>query len=94
MRRRSFVFLLSSFVSRAIVLLALATAVLRPNVHVLHNFGKVAEDPYQPGYAGAIAQGRDGNMYSAAPGGGASTRGAISKLRLRARSRSSTVFRG
>ncbi len=78
MRQRSSV--LVPFVSRAIVILALATAASAQTFTVLHNFGNVAGDPYQPVYAGAIAQGRDGNLYSAAPGGGSSSRGAIFKI--------------
>jgi hypothetical protein len=76
MRRRSSASVLSLFVSQAIVLLAFATAASAQTFTVLHNFGSKAGDPYQPGHAGAIAQGRDGNMYSATPGGGSSTRGA------------------
>src|ERR1700719_4648569 len=80
MRQRSSVPVLSLVVSQAILILAFANAASAQTFTVLHNFGNVAGDPYQPGYAGAIAQGRDGNMYSAAPGGGSSTRGAIFKI--------------
>jgi uncharacterized repeat protein (TIGR03803 family) len=34
---------------------------------VLYNFGSGTQDPEQPSYAGIIAQGQDGNLYSTAP---------------------------
>jgi len=37
---------------------------------VLYNFGSNTGDPQKPAYSGIIAQGRDGNLYSTAPGGG------------------------
>jgi uncharacterized repeat protein (TIGR03803 family) len=37
---------------------------------VLYNFGSNSGDPFKPAYSGIIAQGRDGNLYSTAPGGG------------------------
>jgi uncharacterized repeat protein (TIGR03803 family) len=36
---------------------------------VLYNFGTNSGDPIEPQYAGVIAQGRDGNLYSSAIGG-------------------------
>jgi uncharacterized repeat protein (TIGR03803 family) len=36
---------------------------------VLYNFGTQSNDPTNPQYSGIVAQGRDGNLYSAAPGG-------------------------
>ena len=38
---------------------------------VLHDFGSNTGDPSKPAYSGIIAQGRDGNLYSTAPAGGA-----------------------
>lgn len=35
----------------------------------LYNFGSQPNDPFNPFYAGIIAQGRDGNLYSGANGG-------------------------
>ncbi|HEX8818276.1 MAG TPA: choice-of-anchor tandem repeat GloVer-containing protein [Terriglobales bacterium] len=37
---------------------------------VLYNFGSAANDPLYPAYIGAVAQGRDGNLYTTAGSGG------------------------
>ncbi len=55
-------------------LLTLAIAAIGAVAHaqtdsVLYNFGTKSNDPANPQYSGIIAQGRDGNLYSAAPGG-------------------------
>jgi len=55
-------------------LLVLAIAALSAVAHaqtfsVLYNFGTQSDDPTNPQYSGIVAQGRDGNLYSAAPGG-------------------------
>ena len=70
MRRRSFVFVLSLFASQAIVLLVFAAAASAQTFTVLYDFGSTAGDPQEPGYPGAIAQGRDGNMYTTTTSGG------------------------
>jgi uncharacterized repeat protein (TIGR03803 family) len=36
---------------------------------VMYNFGTHSDDPTNPQYSGIVTQGRDGNLYSAAPGG-------------------------
>jgi uncharacterized repeat protein (TIGR03803 family) len=47
----------------------------------LYNFGSIHPgDPMNPTWAGIIAQGRDGNMYSTAPLGGANNLGAVFKI--------------
>jgi uncharacterized repeat protein (TIGR03803 family) len=46
---------------------------------VLYNFGTKSNDPTNPQYSGIVAQGRDGNLYSAAPGG---TDGAGAMLKI------------
>ena len=56
-------------------LLVLAVIAANATAHaqgfsVLYNFGSNSGDPYKPAYSGIIAQGRDGNLYSTAPGGG------------------------
>ena len=56
-------------------LLVLAVVVANATAHaqgfsVLYNFGSNSGDPFKPAYSGIIAQGRDGNLYSTAPGGG------------------------
>jgi len=56
-------------------LLVLAVMVANATAHaqgfsVLYNFGSNTGDPYKPAYSGIVAQGRDGNLYSTAPGGG------------------------
>jgi len=55
-------------------LLVLAIAAIGTVAHaqtfsVLYNFGTESNDPTNPQYSGIVAQGRDGNLYSAAPGG-------------------------
>jgi uncharacterized repeat protein (TIGR03803 family) len=46
----------------------------------LYNFGTQSGDPASPTYSGIIAQGRDGNLYSTAPYGGANNDGAVFKI--------------
>lgn len=46
---------------------------------VLYNLGTNAGDPSNPNYSGIVAQGRDGNLYSTAPGG-ANGAGAMFKI--------------
>jgi len=48
------------------------------NLTVLYNFGKRNGDPLYP--SGIVAQGRDGNFYSATAYGGASNDGAVFKI--------------
>ncbi len=64
---------------RHVLLFALASVVLvatsvfpvsAQTYSVLYNFGIVSTDPFDPVYTGAIAQGRDGNLYTTASGGG------------------------
>ncbi|MGC1373603.1 MAG: choice-of-anchor tandem repeat GloVer-containing protein [Candidatus Sulfotelmatobacter sp.] len=50
------------------------------SVLVLYNLGSKRGDPSQPTYSGIVAQGRDGNLYSTAPGGGAKSGGAVFKV--------------
>jgi len=47
---------------------------------VLYNFGSMGGDPYQPSYSGIVAQGRDGNLYTSAPSGGANGLGAVFQI--------------
>ena len=51
----------------------------RAQYSVLYNFGSRSGDPLEPFYSGIIAQGRDGNLYSTAPGG-ANNVGAVFKI--------------
>jgi uncharacterized repeat protein (TIGR03803 family) len=65
----------------ALLVLAIV-AVTIPAAHsqafsVLYNFGTNSGDPTNPFYAGIIAQGRDGNMYSTATNGGTHGVGAM-----------------
>jgi uncharacterized repeat protein (TIGR03803 family) len=46
----------------------------------LYNFGTNPGDPASPTYTGMIAQGRDGNLYSTAPYGGANNDGAVFRI--------------
>jgi uncharacterized repeat protein (TIGR03803 family) len=49
--------------------LSAATLARAQTFSVVYNFGSQINDPLNPFYSGIIAQGRDGNLYSAAPGG-------------------------
>lgn len=69
-----------SVVVLALVLIASATPVQGQTYQVLYNFGSNAGDPFQPTYTGAIAQGRDGNVYTTVQGGGAGSCGAVVKV--------------
>jgi uncharacterized repeat protein (TIGR03803 family) len=68
-----------------IVLLALAVVAMGAPAHaqkysVLYKFGTKNGDPVAPLNPGIIAQGRDGNLYSTAPEGGANGDGAVFKI--------------
>jgi uncharacterized repeat protein (TIGR03803 family) len=62
------------------VLVIVATVAAKAQFSVLYNFGTKSGDPYQPTYAGNIAQGRDGNLYTTADNGGANSYGAVLKI--------------
>ena len=47
---------------------------------VVYNFGSNSGDPSKPSYAGILAQGRDGNLYSTGPDGGGSCCGAVFQI--------------
>jgi uncharacterized repeat protein (TIGR03803 family) len=51
-------------------LVATTTAAPAQTFSVLYNFGTHSGDPLNPQYAGVIAQGRDGNLYSTTRSGG------------------------
>jgi uncharacterized repeat protein (TIGR03803 family) len=65
-----------------LVLLVVLAAAAHGQYSVLYNFGSKAGDPSNPSYSGIIAQGRDGNMYSTATGGGGANAfgGAVFKI--------------
>jgi uncharacterized repeat protein (TIGR03803 family) len=46
----------------------------------IYDFGDATGDPLNPGFAGAISQGRDGNLWSTAPAGGTMGAGAAFRL--------------
>jgi len=63
------------------VLLVLVTiAAHAQSFSVLHNFGSKSGDPTNPSFSGILAQGRDGNLYSTTPSGGANGAGAVFKI--------------
>ena len=66
----------------AIIILSLACGIpaRAQKFSVLYNFGAKSGDPFNPGTTGAIAQGRDGNLYSTAANGGANGYGAAFKI--------------
>jgi len=63
-----------------LAILAAATIAHAQTFSVLYNFGANAGDPTNPSFSGIIAQGRDGNLYSTAPAGGANSYGAMFKI--------------
>jgi len=69
----------SRLVTFASVMLMFSAGSAHAQLSVLHNFGTISGDPYQPQYSGIIAQGRDGNLYSTALGG-ANNQGAVFKI--------------
>ena len=46
----------------------------------VYNFGSQSGDPANPSFSGIIAQGRDGNLYSTTPSGGAKGAGAVFRI--------------
>jgi len=63
------------------MLLALfAGAAKAQTFSVLYNFGSVQWDPANPSWGGLVAQGRDGNLYSTTPSGGAPGGGSVFKI--------------
>jgi uncharacterized repeat protein (TIGR03803 family) len=76
----------SFFTSTALMLVTLVLVVAAAPVATaqtytdLYNFGTKSGDPANPTYSGIIAQGRDGNLYSTAPYGGAHNDGAVFKI--------------
>jgi len=68
----------------AIILLILAAVFAQPaqaqGYAVLYNFGSSSQDPQGPGSIGAIAQGRDGNLYSTTPEGGLNNNGTAFRI--------------
>jgi uncharacterized repeat protein (TIGR03803 family) len=60
-----------------IVVLTIATAARPQSYSVLHNFDNTVGGP---SYPGIVAQGRDGNLYSTTPGGGADDYGTVFQI--------------
>jgi len=67
-RQPLFFFTLLVFI--AVTLFPPATAHAQA-VSLLYNFGSKSGDPLLPSYSGIVAQGRDSNLYSTSPSGGA-----------------------
>jgi uncharacterized repeat protein (TIGR03803 family) len=63
-----------------VMLAAVATALHAQTYTVQYNFGTNSGDPINPTYSGILAQGRDGNLYSTTPFGGANGKGAMFKI--------------
>jgi uncharacterized repeat protein (TIGR03803 family) len=66
--------------ARLALILAATSLAQAQSYSVLYDFGTQANDPETPSYSGIIAQGRDGNLYSTAPEGGANSEGAAFKI--------------
>jgi uncharacterized repeat protein (TIGR03803 family) len=62
------------------VLTFAATTAPAQTYTVLDNLGINAGDPLNPAWIGTFAQGRDGNLYSTTPGGGAKALGTVFQL--------------
>jgi uncharacterized repeat protein (TIGR03803 family) len=72
---------LSKMASILLVLCVAATTAATAQTYTdLYNFGTNSGDPASPRYTGVIAQGRDGNLYTTAPYGGAHNDGAVFKI--------------
>jgi uncharacterized repeat protein (TIGR03803 family) len=61
-------------------LILMAAAGHSQTVSMLYDFGIVSGDPLQPYVSGIVAQGRDGNLYTASPLGGAIDAGTVFKM--------------
>jgi len=58
-------------VAACVLFIAAAAGVMQAQTYsVVYNFGTNVGDPYTPFYSGIIAQGTDGNLYSATESGG------------------------
>jgi uncharacterized repeat protein (TIGR03803 family) len=64
----------------SVILVTVATLAHGQTYDIHYNFGSKSGDPTEPVYSGAIAQGRDGNLYSTGSRGGASDNGAVFKI--------------
>jgi uncharacterized repeat protein (TIGR03803 family) len=70
-----------AFTWAGVALVVAATTMATAQTYTdLYNFGTNSGDPAAPTYTGIIAQGRDGNLYSTAPYGGAHNQGAVFKI--------------
>jgi uncharacterized repeat protein (TIGR03803 family) len=69
------------FTCAGVALVVAATTMATAQTYTdLYNFGTNPGDPASQTYTGIIAQGRDGNLYSTAPNGGANNDGAVFKI--------------
>jgi uncharacterized repeat protein (TIGR03803 family) len=69
----------------AVVLLMLSiagsnTTAYAQTLSPIYDFGTISGGPISPTYSGIVAQGRDGNLYSTTPFGGANGEGAMFKI--------------
>jgi uncharacterized repeat protein (TIGR03803 family) len=72
---------LASTAAASLVLLLLFAALASAQAYsVLYDLGHNAGDPMFPTEFGAVAQGRDGNLYTTSPSGGAHNVGAVFML--------------
>jgi uncharacterized repeat protein (TIGR03803 family) len=71
----------AAFMAAMVVLtLAAAVAAQAQTYNVLYNFGSNPKDPLQPRGPDAIAQGRDGDLYTTSANGGANNNGTVFKV--------------
>lgn len=63
-----------------IFLVVLSSAIHAQTYTLLYNLGTNAGEPVNPEWMGLFAQGRDGNLYTTAPAGGANLFGAVFQL--------------
>lgn len=64
----------------ALVFFLAAGAASAQTYTVMYNFGNASCDPLFPSHVGAIAQGRDGSLYSSTSGGGCNNNGTAFKI--------------
>src|SRR5579862_3565722 len=81
-RRQGTTFLMAAIVAATVALMLTAATIpaQAQTYKVLYNFGTNANDPLQPNGIDAIAQGRDGNLYTTSNSGGTGNVGTMFKV--------------
>jgi uncharacterized repeat protein (TIGR03803 family) len=64
----------------AVLAASITTTAYAQTFSVVYNLGTKSGEPFNPYFSGILTQGRDGNIYSTAPGGTINGRGGVFKL--------------